>query len=346
MSRYLCLLLLSLSPCFAQDFGNASDGVCSFATGVQAKATWNCSEVIVTGNATFPGTDSVIIKSQGNVTIQVGASLSVSASGTTSGPGGSGAGQGLGAGGSGGNGNDIDLFGASGGGGAGGTFHHQFPGANGVAGQTGGGNSVGGTQGVANTTGYGSSYDFFNQLIGGSGGGAGGSGDNVGSIEPGGSGGAGGGALAIIAQGEIFIQGNITASGGNGQSPGGNTGGGGGGGSGGAIFLYSKSQVTVDGQVLSLGGSGGLGGTDTPSGGNGGAGGKGRIRIDSMSGKVDGSGSVDPTPYLVSTMSLPTYHSDIAFACVYKEGIDYHFAWLSMLIVMMISILIPKLFRR
>lgn len=344
--RVLLFFLFINSYLFAQDFGDGSDGNCVFS-GLQSKSTWNCVDLTVTGNTTFPGTSAIVIKVLGDVTVNNAITLSVAGSILTPGPGGSDggdcnagapatcnnvSGSGSGAGGGGGVAADNNEFiGAGGGGGAGGTYNDSFAGSSGSVGSNGGATTVGGTAGSANTSGYGNEINLDTSLLGGSGGGAGGSGEDSsggGTYNAGGDGGGGGGAIAIIAQGEITIEGSISANGGAGGNGADNTfdgtGGGGGGGSGGGIYIYSASTITVNGSISATGGAAGLKGNavSTILGGDGGSGGKGRIRLDSQSGAFSGSGTVDPTPYQVATGSSSSgnvFDSDITYGCIVSK---------------------------
>ena len=82
------LFTLLVTNSYAQDFGAGSDGVCTFS-GLQVKATWNCTDITVTGNTTFPGTSAVVLRATGAVTVNTGFTLSVAGATLTAGPGGS-----------------------------------------------------------------------------------------------------------------------------------------------------------------------------------------------------------------------------------------------------------------
>ncbi len=344
MKVILFLIFSSLS--FSQDFGNGSDGVCNFTGGLQAKSVWNCTDLFVSGNTTFPTSSKVVLKVSGGVTVSAAGTLSVSASGTT--PGGGGMSGGVcsatpcsspqtdasnssGVLAEGGDaGTDDNTLGASGGGGSGATYNPIDEGKDGATGTDGGSPSQG-AGGVASLTGYGSEANFATTINGGSGGGAGGSSDEIGTLVAGGAGGGGGGIIQIFSKGSVDIDGEVLSRGGDGVgAPATNNGsvysGGGGGGSGGAIFIYSQSTISVSGKVEALGGTGGVTGGAGSSGGNGGV---GRIRMDSFDGTISGGVNVDPAPEIFTARALSglkaKFKSDISHNCSFKEErVDFY----------------------
>jgi hypothetical protein len=204
---------------------------------------------------TFTGANAFALASMGALTIH--GTINGTASTSTAGPGGSDGGT------------TTAQSGSGLGGGA--------PGAAGALNATSGGGGAGfgdsGGQGAAGigltVTAGGGIYgdltlaDFT--LLGGSGGGVGGA---RGNGMPGGFGGGGGGALQFSVDGDIVIDGVITAGGGGGRQGGG---GGGGGGSGGAIVLEGAHVHLVTGAVIAANGGGGGGGAMGGDGGNGNA---------------------------------------------------------------------------
>ncbi|MEW6618394.1 MAG: cohesin domain-containing protein [bacterium] len=171
------------------------------------------------------------------------------------------------------NGRGADGEGTGGGmgnGSAGGGAGAGYGGKGGNGGNFSHGNGIGGD-----------SYDLKNEVLIGSGGGGGGGSANI--WDSGGNGGDGGGALILIAQNNITIEGAIKMDGQNGEDGKGENGGssqrsgGGGGGSGGGILIKSLTgMVTINGVLTANGGKGGNA-WDPASGGGGGGG--GRIKI-------------------------------------------------------------------
>ncbi len=387
MKKLFTLLLLTLLPhsyVAAQvtlSYGDASDGDCSFAGGNTTTTLFNCNNVTVTGANTFTGAASyIVIRAQGDVTINAGANLDVSATGS-----GNNAGPGGGAGGlcSGGP-PCIGQAGSNTGGGAGAVAE------TGTGSAGGGGGAVfspvavlGDSNGLVGSAGSfgaeGSAYNpqtsWETTFTGGSGGGAGGGADDLtfGALA-GGAGGAGGGAIVIIAKGLITINGNIIANGTNGD-PGASQaggelygGGGGGGGSGGAIWLITNTSVNMLVNALSVsngtGGSGGVGSSN--NGGAGGPGTLGRIRIDSPTATANApagsTGYTFPTvsdplaPSPTPSTTNPELSSDIEYACSYRlggrlsdaAGNDFGFIYYFLMgaLLVILGLQIPKVLRR
>jgi hypothetical protein len=363
MKRILSLLLFfSLNSFAAISYGTGADGACSFTGGLQAKASWNCESLTVTGSNTFPGTSPVTIYVDGDVTIS--GTLDVSASGQTAGPGGGNGGNcnaglcdqedppdSFGGEGSGGQSStDQDASGPGGGGG-------QYSGigtdaTSGAVGQT----STGGTPGAIGAGGsgsFGNPATFYLSVQGGRGGGAGASGDDTNGsgngFEDGGDGGGGGGAIVIVASGTIEVSGTINADGGagsNGSALNGYdyAGGGGGGGSGGLIYIVSGESITLTGtSTLSVaGGANGNGGTPggLNDGGDGGAGGDGWIRLEAPDGAITDNGVTSTYAFnLFSTGEPPSYltgaatafTSDIGVGCARTNMQDYQSYFLSLI---------------
>ena len=296
--RLLLFSLLITSSVLAQvDTGNGSNGVCTRAT-IANGGTFNCTSLDISGAPfTFNnGASAVVIKVQGNVSINTSVSLA----------------GGIG-------GSDLDVNGitvAGGSAGPGATFgggviqnsysaqngidHVSVTDSNGKAGVVGACGTGGGGGSFAGigingsicppTTDVGEAGEIFFQdipspLLGGLGGGSGGEG-TAGFY---GAGGGGGGALLIMAGGNIIINGNISARGGNGgSSNSSNAGGGGGGGSGGVVAIFSLGQITNNGMIDADGGIGGV----AAAGGNGGNGGHGFVELEDIDGNIDGIGSI------------------------------------------------------
>lgn len=183
----------------------------------------------------------------------------------TGGPGGNG-GTGYGSGGGGGGGNSAGG-GGGGGGGCGGKDAVWTEGGNG-AGPFGGkgGTGTSGSPGPSNNAKNGGymaaesngDTSVDNSASKGDGGGGGGCSSSGGYGGGGGGGGAGGGAVVLIADGDLTMQGTITANGGGGGTAGGgggSTAGLGGGGSGGGIVL-TGGKVVLSGKVESQGKNG------------------------------------------------------------------------------------------
>lgn len=331
----------------ALNFGDGSDGDCSFSGNVLADE-YNCRTLRISSNTRFTpnGTNAVIIRVQGAVTIS--ATLSVDGfpgnDGTTSpnlggsgGPAGFRGGHfdttafpqgqaglqnvtGAGDGGGSASGNAASFSG--GGGGAGGNFGDSTLATAGLDGTSttvlqGTGGPTSPAEVAADEAG------FETLLIGGAGGGAGGQGEeNIGTFYYGATGGGGGGALHIIAAGNITITGIISANGAKGGD-GTDLSGGGGGGAGGSIWLQSGGQITNNGTIRALGGAGGtVTSVLAASGGNGGSGGVGRIRLDDFDGALTGNAS---TPVAQTAASTPGVY-DVGFltgACTaLTTGID------------------------
>lgn len=286
--RYLFFLTLFTLPAFSQiDVGDGSSGACTNLT-IQNGGTHNCTTLNLSGSVTFTdNSPALIIKVQGDVTINAsiildgknGAPLSASGDGGAGGPGAdagggrdifdspqAGTGGSLSAGGVGDNG----ITCGSGGGGAGFTTDGEngFP-----------CDGSGGQKGLAVDPGE---FDFSNpaSFRGGFGGGAGGE-----ASADVGSGGGGGGGIHIMAGGNILINGTISSKGGQGGSPTSN-GGGGGGGSGGVIWIESLGQITNNALFTLTGGPGG-----SSSGGKGGTGASGVYKMSDVDNVIEGIGT-------------------------------------------------------
>lgn len=268
------------------DTGTGVDGACTEAT-ITTGQTYNCTSLNINSPISVTQgipNDPLIIKVQGDVTINSAISLNGQSSNyalfTSNSDGGPGAGNGgsyssvpsdadsptAGGGSSG-------FTGSCGGSGGGGSF--VTLGANGENCPTGG---AGGARGPL-------TYDPLTQTFrGGYGGGSGADGADGNA----GGGGGGGGALHIMAGGTVTINANISAKGGNGGSATGTQSGGpGGGGSGGVIWIQTLGQMTNNGTIDV---SGGLGGT-SPLAYKGGNGGNGVFKLEDADGVISGTGS-------------------------------------------------------
>lgn len=326
----------------AIDLGDGSDGDCDFQGSLPAR-TYQCLSLTINTSTTFTGSDPVIIRVQGEATINATvavngsdgingttqSSADTTISGGTPGSGGfSGGGfqiaglvatsnngndNGNGAGVAGGAALTFNAVTDDGGGGGGGSYGEP---TQGQAGAAGAGDDIPGSGGAAgsfNTADDQDTFDTSANLIGGSGGGAGGAGDNQSGFFFPGTGGGGGGVIQISAGGNlsIGISGKIEANGGNGGN-GFQAGAGGGGGSGGTIFLQSGEDIIIDGAIEAIGGNGGNGGQDgAGANAEGGDGGDGRIRLDDGDGAITGAGSVTPSARL-----------DNSSAGIYDVGFD------------------------
>ena len=300
--RLLLFSFLISTSLYAQiDTGDGSLGACTRST-FSGGGTYNCASLDISAGAavTFGnGPAPVIIKVQGNVTIN--AAISVDGglggddvfigSGTNVAGGSAGPGATEGGGVIAFNGAAQNAFdhtpttdsngkaggnGFCGGGGGGGAFA--------VIGDAGADCTSPGPGGLGGNIFY---SDIPSPLIGGLGGGSGG--DGLAGFY--GAGGGGGGALLVMAGGNIIINGNISARGGNGGASaanGGQGGGGGGGGSGGVIAIKSSGQITNNGAIDADGGTGGV----AANGGNGGNGGHGFVLVEDVDGIIDGIGSI------------------------------------------------------
>lgn len=332
MRMFFFLLFISQNA-LAIDVGNGSDGSCDTAGAadtqiIAAKKSYQCTSLVINSNSTVfkaIGGSSIVIKVQGNVTVNNGSSLDLSGgngvagdnaastviSGGVGGAGGSNGGNGTTGNGTNGNGSGAGTYGTFvtgvganyGGGGGGGSYKT-------VSATTPTDGDQNGTPPTANGSNgsiYGNENNFENSFLGGSGGAGGGASDN-GTIYRGSSGGGGGGAIMIVAGGDIQIDGSIIANGGNGGGSNGTLfSGAGGAGSGGAIWLMAQGNIVigVSGIVQA---TGGVRGTNDSFGlgdyGFGGAGGNGRIRLDDSDGVVTNSGTISPAAY--STTFTPT----------------------------------------
>lgn len=312
----LALLLLSSSSAFAIDTGDGSDGVCTDATFISAKRTYQCISLTITGPIVlFKAVDGaqVVIKVQDDINITGTGSFDLSGGNGADGDGsnhdGGKAGAGGGAGGNSVVGADglngsgagssygafglyvADAAGSYGGGGGGGSFRTK------AAGEPEDGFDSGGlatSKGANGSTFMTSGSMFDTSFTGGSGGAGGGGGTNLGADLSGSSGGGGGGAIHLVAGGNINIDGSIISNGGRGGGNATQFSGGGGGGSGGAIWIQAANELTVSGTITAIGGSGGD--TDYGTGlgsAHGGDGGRGAIRLDDSDGVVVPTGTVD-----------------------------------------------------
>lgn len=340
MRLVLILFFLYSNSLKAIDTGDGSDGVCNVTGGADtqissAKKSYQCTSLVIDANLNdFRGDQAgrggaiLLIKVQGNVTVNAGVTLDLSGEAGIDGNNIAGvkAGGRAGAGGSdGGSSPGLLTTGANGSGsgaGSGGTFVAINTGVSSYGGGGGGGSyktqgatassdgeDVGGTGSIFGSKGasgniFGDENNFDTSFVGGSGGGAGGGGDTGVSSVSGSTGGGGGGAIRIVAGGNITIDGSIISKGGNGGGAAGTaSSGGGGGGSGGAIWLQAAGELTVSasGVVTALGGSQGQndGGV-----GLGGEGGNGRIRLDDGNGVITNNGTVSPAA--VSTSFIPS----------------------------------------
>lgn len=302
--RLLLFSFLISTSLYAQiDTGDGSLGACTRAT-FSGGGTYNCASLDISAGAavTFGnGAAPVIIKVQGNVTINAAISVAgvagnpdlningANQNGGLNGPGATPGGGVLAGSFAPQNGSDhitatdsngkAGSNGACGGGGGGGAFA--------IAGDPGSDCTIIGPSGAGGNIFY---SDIPSPLLGGLGGGSGGDGF------PGfyGAGGGGGGAILIMAGGNIIINGNISARGGKGGDAiaraSGEGGGGGGGGSGGVVAIKSAGQITNNGTIDSDGGTGGIAG----DGGNGGDGGHGFVILEDVDGIIDGIGTIPP----------------------------------------------------
>lgn len=338
----------------ALDYGDGSDGACVFSGTVTA-GEYECTSLTVNGTARFTGTNPVIIRVQGDVTIN--GTLSVDGfagqngdesfsptaqtlAGGVAGPGGFAGGRfdaaifppsfagddnATGAGDMGGDpvGNPGNFGG--GGGGAGGNWGDSAlatAGANGT--QTGA--AVAGTGGPTSAREVASAENTFetlSPLIGGAGGGAGAYGDDNTTIwhEPG-TGGGGGGVLYLVVGGNLTINGTLTANGGKGGDAL-DLGGAGGGGAGGTIWLQSGGNITNNGTIRALGGDGGtVTSSLAASGGNGGDGGVGRIRIDDIDGILSGNAPTPQAQTAANTAGIFDVGFQVAACTALTEAFD------------------------
>ncbi len=373
MKLIIILLCMTFKAYGQLSYGDGSE-TCNWTTSSKSQRIYNCSSVNVSGGQTinFNGaSDYIIIRSQGDVTID--GTLSLSAVGTTPGPGGTAGGscpvgtcngvngtsnnggQGLGGQNAVNGGAGVS---AAGGGGSGARFGTAVLPTAGTSGGTSGGTA--GTGAAIPAAGYFPESDFVSNFTGGAGGGAGGSGDDgILAEESGGTGGAGGGGVIIIAKGIVTISGSVLSNGSNGSngSAGGGSGGGGGGGggSGGAIYIIGAQGVNITGTVSAINGNGGSGGISVDTGGAGGNGGSGRIRVDSLSGTYTGA-VTNPLAFQSTIPSIMDpilgdglrLESDIEYSCSYKIANEYGFLYqFFMGILLGLGLLqIPKVFHR
>lgn len=301
----------SFNESHAIDFGRGTDGPFNAATmysfdvnqgAVASTVTLSTSRAYDFTTFTLPtnvtlkavGGSPLILRVQGNVTLNGRINLRGSSGGppTDNGAdqpsGGSGAGGGGGAGGRGGSAAANGAAGSlasgatAGGAGGGGNGDGTAAGGAGGGGAYGADGNVGdsgtGSGGTAGTH-YGDTFPNETAAPGGSGGG--GAGGSVGSFDypSGGGGGGGGGAIVLTAGGNILINstGSILAYGGDGgvaDDTDANCSSGGGG-AGGTIALFSGKAITNNGTVNARGGVGGGGECHT----QGGDGGEGRVRF-------------------------------------------------------------------
>ena len=239
------------------------------------------SRIDVTGNVHITGTAPLRLEATAGIRIAArldGNAPAPVAAGGVGGPGACSGGAAEGAGnctpGGGGAGVNGALLGlGNGGGGGGGGF--------GAAGTGGSGMGAGGV-------GMAIGNDMLVPLVGGAtpeesnrgNGGGGGGGGALGAA--GGAGGGGGGVIALVAGGDVTVEGTGAIEVAGARSSGGS--GGGGGGSGGGILLRVGGTLTAPGVWLSAPG----GAASTGSNNAGGPGGVGRVRVDSAAGPVDG----------------------------------------------------------
>jgi hypothetical protein len=302
MRLLLFTLLISTSLYAQMDTGDGSLGPCTRAT-FSGGGTYNCASLDISAGAavTFGnGAAPVIIKVQGNVTLNAALSVAgiagnpdldingANQSGGLNGPGATPGGGVLAGSFAPQNGTDHVLAtdsngkaggnGLCGGGGGGGAFA--------IVGDPGSDCSSPGPGGLGGNIFY---SDIPSPLVGGLGGGSGG--DGLAGFY--GAGGGGGGALLIMAGGNIIINGNISARGGNGGTSAANAGqggGGGGGGSGGVVAIKSSGQITNNGAIDADGGTGGA----AANNGDGGDGGHGFVLLEDADGIIDGIGTIPP----------------------------------------------------
>ncbi len=332
----LALFLFTSFSASAIDVGDGSDGVCTNATFVLGKRSYQCTSLTINAPLTLykgVGGAALVIKVQNDVDITGAGSIDLSGNNGQDGNivsvafGGTGGAGGF----SGGNSSTADPpanppssvtggNGAGAGAGVGGQDAGLNAGAVSVGAGGGGGSYktagtaalLGDSNGTARAPGangslYGNEAAFETTFVGGSGGGAGGNGNDGTNTWFGSAGGGGGGALHIVAGGNILIDGTIISNGGNGGGAGTETSSGGGGGaSGGAIWLQAAGTLTVS-LTGSINATGGLKGTNVDAGflGDGGSGGDGRIRLDAGNGSITNNGSVTPAPYTTSFTPTP-----------------------------------------
>ncbi|AYF43575.1 hypothetical protein BALOs_0563 [Halobacteriovorax sp. BALOs_7] len=331
MKRFILpiFLLISSSTFAAIDIGDGSDGACSLGGAISVTSTvsgtaFNCTSLVTTGAITVSDGNPLIIKVQGDATIDHTITLLGTAGGAA-------AGGGVVAGAEGGDATNAVCGGFSfadigGSGGAGGS--HVNLGGNGGVGQASGPTDGLDTMSApgSTTTTYDSALSLETQIRGGSGGGNGGDGcESSGTFtEPGGTpGGAGGGALHLAAGGDIYINAQIDVRGGNGQpgtSSANGQSGGSGAGAGGVIFLQSSLNIELNSALLANGGTGGAAGGALA--GAGGDGGDGIIRLDDLDGTITGvGGSYSPSPTIIThgATSLETLSSGIEPGCAVRE---------------------------
>jgi hypothetical protein len=203
------------------------------------------------GNVQVVGSRPLVLVAFGEIRIE--GTVDASATGATAGGGaGSDATCGAGVGSTGGDQRD-DFDHAGGAGGAGGGF--------GTAG--GDGPALAGSEGQPASTGGAPGGDAsLVPLRGGCRGGNGGNGGGVG--------GAGGGAIQLVAQAQLRVNGTVSVAGGGGAGGTATSSGGGGGGSGGAILLEARS-LEIRGALTANGGGGGEGRLNLGSNGDPGA---------------------------------------------------------------------------
>lgn len=357
MRMFFFFIFISQSI-LAIDVGNGSDGTCdtsgSATTQINSsKKTYQCTSLVINSNSTVfkaIGGTSIVIKVQGNVTVNNGAILDLSGGNGTAGDNSAATVIAGGLGGAGGSngGNGTTGNGTSGSGPGAGSLGSFVTGVGTNYGGGGGGGSyksVGGTSPSdgdqngtppnafgANGNVYGNENNFENSFLGGSGGAGGGASDNS-SIYRGSSGGGGGGAVMIVSGGDIQVDGSIIVNGGNGGGI--NTtqfSGAGGGGSGGAIWIMAQGNLSIGatGLIEAIGGN--RGSNDSfllGDYGFGGSGGNGRIRLDDADGVISNSGTITPAAFsttftptatVTSNISTSNYFSSISCAKVIDDS--------------------------
>ncbi|EPZ49802.1 hypothetical protein M902_0557 [Bacteriovorax sp. BAL6_X] len=318
-------LLISSTTFGAVDTGDGSDLSCNWV-GAIPSGTYNCTDLTTTGAITITGGNPLIIKVQGDVTIDHTISVAEGIAG--------GYGPGLGPatlpGSEGSSATNASCGGSSfadigGSGGAGGS--HTTLGSNGGSGVSSGpvdGSDTLSAPGSTSVT-YDSALSLESQMLGGAGGGNGGGGcEQGGGTEPGGTpGGSGGGIIHIAAGGDMYINASILANGGAGQpgttSASGDSGGSGGG-AGGIIFLQANGNIELNSALDASGGNGGAAGGVL--GRAGGDGGDGIIRLDELDGVITGvGGSYSPSPTIVTlgASGFETLQSGIEPGCAVRE---------------------------
>lgn len=259
---------------------NISSGTISIDCASAALVVKNYTAIAITGtgkltfiNPNAAGT-TIILKSQGNVTITSSTVPAIDLR-SVGGAGGAGSGNSGGTGPGGGGGASLLNSGSAGGSGSSGGTGSAGTASAGIVNITAGGAGAGSTAGAGGVTPFIYNYSFALTstksifLAPASGGGGGGAGGASGSTA--GAGGAGAGALYIECGGAYSATSTINAGGvAGGNSTNGNSGSGGGGGGGLIIILY-QTLTSDTGTYTVTGGAGGTNG-GSPAGGGGGNG--------------------------------------------------------------------------